>query len=99
MSLINSTPRATSLNTLQNGSDPARGNVVCGFDTVAGFEAIQRMANLFSASSIVPENYPNIASRRASILSPSLKISIPVIHLFSSIATGIIFPYLRSLRR
>ena len=57
MSLINSTPRATSLNTLQNGSDPARGNVVCGFDTVAGFEAIQRMANLFSASSIVPENY------------------------------------------
>lgn len=57
MSLINSPPRATSLNTLQNGSDPARGNVVCGFDTVAGFEAIQRMANLFSASSIVPENY------------------------------------------
>ena len=57
MSLINSTPRTTSLNTLQNGSDPAKGNVVCGFDTVAGFEAIQRMANLFSASSIVPENY------------------------------------------
>ena len=57
MSMINSTPRTTSLNTLQNGSDPARGNVVYGFDTVAGFEAIQRMANLFSASSIVPENY------------------------------------------
>lgn len=57
MSLINSTPRAMSLNALQNGTDPARGNVVCGFDTVAGFEAIQRMANLFSASSIVPETY------------------------------------------
>ena len=57
MSLINSTPRAMSLNALQNGTDPAKGNVVCGFDTVAGFEAIQRMANLFSASSIVPENY------------------------------------------
>ena len=57
MSLINSTPRATSLNTLQNGSDPARGNVVCGFDTVAGFAAIQRLDDLFSASSIVPVIY------------------------------------------
>lgn len=46
----------TSLAALRQGNAPQE-NVVCGFDTVAGFEAIQRMANLFSASSIVPDAY------------------------------------------
>lgn len=46
----------TSLAALRQGNAPQE-NVVCGFDTVAGFEAIQRMANLFSASSIVPDTY------------------------------------------
>lgn len=49
-------PHTTSLAALRQGNAPQE-NVVCGFDTVAGFEAIQRMANLFSASSIVPDTY------------------------------------------
>lgn len=49
-------PHTTSLSALRQGNTPKE-NVVCGFDTVAGFEAIQRMANLFSASSIVPDTY------------------------------------------
>lgn len=49
-------PHTTSLAALRQANDPQE-NVVCGFDTVAGFEAIQRMANLFSASSIVPDTY------------------------------------------
>lgn len=48
--------QTTSLAALRQGNAPQE-NVVCGFDTVAGFEAIQRMANLFSASSIVPDTY------------------------------------------
>lgn len=49
-------PHTTSLAALRQGN-ASQENVVCGFDTVAGFEAIQRMANLFSASSIVPDTY------------------------------------------
>lgn len=49
-------PHSTSLAALRQGNAP-QDTVVCGFDTVAGFEAIQRMANLFSASSIVPDIY------------------------------------------
>ena len=49
-------PRATNIAALRQNAAPQE-TVVCGFDTVAGFEAIQRMANLFSASSIVPDTY------------------------------------------
>lgn len=44
----------TTLARIQEETAPA---VSVGFDTLKGFEAMQRMANLFSASSIVPEVY------------------------------------------
>lgn len=44
----------TTLPRIQEETAPA---VSVGFDTLKGFEAMQRMANLFSASSIVPEVY------------------------------------------
>ncbi|MGE9985401.1 hypothetical protein [Desulfovibrio sp. SGI.169] len=44
----------TTLTRIQEDTAPA---VSVGFDTLKGFEAMQRMANLFSASSIVPEVY------------------------------------------
>lgn len=46
--------QATTLAKIQEDITPA---VNVGFDTLKGFEAMQRMANLFSASSIVPEIY------------------------------------------
>lgn len=46
--------QTTTLARIQEGNAPA---VSVGFDTLKGFEAMQRMANLFSASSIVPEVY------------------------------------------
>ncbi|WP_297217463.1 hypothetical protein [uncultured Desulfovibrio sp.] len=49
-------PHATDIAALRQNAAP-QGAVVCGFDTVAGFEAIQRMANLLSASGLVPDTY------------------------------------------
>lgn len=46
--------QTTTLARIQEEKAPV---VNVGFDTLKGFEAIQRMANLFSASSIVPEVY------------------------------------------
>lgn len=46
--------QTTTLARMQGETAPA---VNVGFDTLNGFEAMQRMANLFSASSIVPEAY------------------------------------------
>lgn len=46
--------QTTTLARIQEEHVPA---VSVGFDTLTGFEALQRMANLFSASSIVPEVY------------------------------------------
>lgn len=45
----------TTLPKIQNDSGVPAVNV--GFDTLSGFEAMQRMANLFSKSSIVPDAY------------------------------------------
>lgn len=44
----------TTLAKIQDDTAPA---VPVGFNTINGFEAMQRMANLFKASSIVPETY------------------------------------------
>lgn len=49
-------PHVTDIAALRQNAAP-QGAVVCGFDTVAGFEAIQRMANLLSASGLVPDTY------------------------------------------
>ena len=46
--------QTTTLARIQEETAPT---VNVGFDTLKGFEAMQRMANLFSASSIVPEVY------------------------------------------
>lgn len=46
--------QTTTLARIQEDNAPV---VNVGFDTLKGFEAMQRMANLFSASSIVPEVY------------------------------------------
>ena len=46
--------QTTALARIQEENVPV---VNVGFDTLKGFEAMQRMANLFSASSIVPEAY------------------------------------------
>jgi len=53
-----STPTPTPEATLLPATRPAAGEVIrLGFDTQLGFEAIQRAAKMFSASSLVPKEY------------------------------------------
>lgn len=57
--------QTTTLAALQSPRQPA--DIRVGFDSLAGFEALQRMARLFASSSLVPDTYKGNAIGNAAI--------------------------------
>ena len=50
-------PQTTTLSELKKPVPPLDPSIKAGFDTVGGFDLIQRTANLFAASNIVPQQF------------------------------------------
>lgn len=50
-------PQTTTLSELKKPVPPLDPSIKAGFDTVGGFDLIQRTAKLFAASSIVPQQF------------------------------------------
>ena len=50
-------PQTTTLSELKKPVPPLDPSIKAGFDTVGGFDLIQRTAKLFAASNIVPQQF------------------------------------------
>ena len=50
-------PQTTTLSELKKPAPPLDPSIKAGFDTVGGFDLIQRTAKLFAASDIVPQQF------------------------------------------
>ena len=57
--------QTTTLAALQSPRQPA--DIRVGFDSLAGFEALQRLARLFASSSLVPKEFQGNAIGNAAI--------------------------------
>lgn len=74
-----------SLNELKQRQLPAQANTEVGFGSIDGFMALQRMANMFASSNLVPDDFKGNIGNAAIVLDMAIRMKANPLSIFQNL--------------